>query len=792
MRPTRTLAAGCALTLAAAPLTLATTTMTASAQEASVSPARVAGPDRYATAAEVARFLYPDGVSEAVLSSGLDFPDALAGAPLASANSSPVLLTDPDQVPPATLAALDDLGVNQITLLGGDSAISPAVAQGLERRGYVVGRVAGDNRYETAAELARAVYAENTGANFPGGRRAVFVTNGLRFPDALTASAPASAGPAQIPIVLVTDDTLPAATEQVLTDLDVDLAVLVGGTSAISEPVRQAIEDLGIETDRIDGRTRTDTATNVASFAQEFLGFDATSYLLARGDEFPDALAAGPLGGARGDAILLTRDPDTLASPTSAFLSQQCPAVEAVRAVGGEQAITPAALQNAVQAAASCDTSGDREAPAFPDEPQPSNQDASADAQLTVADVRIGAHEGFDRIVFDLGGTGDAGWTVEYRDSIREQGSGREVELAGDAALRVLIRGTVAPPSTDEPYYDGPDRVQPTVAANVQEVYMGTWFEGIYDAAIGLRSEQPFRVFQLDNPNRLVIDVLPPDGQQAQPSIAAVDVNGRAVLLDPTTGEVRRVLLDGIPVDDPAANGIAWTPDRSSVFVVRPSQSGPNDEIVQISTGDFQPHLTIAGQSPAVSPDGSTLAYVHNIASSGPGQPSPTLRLRDLRTGAEQELAGGDFYAINDLTWLPDSNRIAFTAGEINQGVHVVSRDAASLTEARRLGPADLDASWHDVATLGDDSLAVVERRGSIPDPEQWHVVSVDVSTGNVGNEVFGRDRTEASFIDHREDAQGIVVVRRVRPAPEGGTLLRWDGSDGLAQVRDGVIVAAW
>ena len=789
MRPTRTLAAGCALTLAAAPLTIATTATTASAQQ--VTPARVAGENRYATAAEVARFLYPDGVSEAVLGSGLDFPDALAGAPLAGANNAPVLLTDPDQVPAATLAALDDLGVNQVTLLGGEAAISAAVAQDLESRGYVVGRVAGANRYETAAELARAVYAENAGANFPGGRRAVFVANGMRFPDALAASAPASSGPAQIPIVLVEQDWLPGATAQVLDDLDVDLAILVGGTDAVSESVRQAIEDSGVNTDRIGGRTRTDTATNVAAFAQEFLGFDATSYLLARGDAFPDALAAGPLGGARQDPILLTAGPDTLSSPTSTFLASQCPAVEVVRAVGGPHAVSVDVLNHAEQAAQSC-AGGDGEAPAFPAAPQPSSQDASADARLAVSDVRIGSHEGFDRVVFDLGGTGSAGWQVEYRDSIQEQGSGQEVDLAGDASLRVLIRGTVAPPSTDQPYYDGPDMVQPTGTSNVQEVYMGTWFEGIYDAAIGLQSEQPFRVYELSNPKRLVIDVLPPDGQQAQTSIAAVDVDGRAVLLDPTTGQVRRVLLDGITVDDPADNGIAVTPDRSTVFVVRPTQSGPNDEIVQISAAGGEPHLTIAGQSPAVSPDGSTLAYVHNVASSGPGQPSPTLRLRDLATGTERELAGGDFYAIHDLTWMPDSHRIAFTAGEIEQGVHVVSRDAASLTEARRLGPDNLDASWNDVATLGDETLAVVERCCSIPDPEQWRVVSVDVSTGNVGNEVFGRDRTEASFIDHREDAEGIVVLRQVRPAPEGGTLLRWDGSDGLAQVRDGIIAAAW
>ena len=340
----------------AAAAAVAATALAAAPAAAShdVAPARVAGPDRYATAAEVARLLYPDGVSEAVLGSGLDFPDALAGAPLAGANNSPVLLTDPDQVPQVTLDVLAELGVNQITLLGGEAAISADVAQSLEDRGYVVGRVAGDDRFATAAELARAVYAENAGANFPGGRRAVFVANGLRYADALAASAPASAGPSPIPIVLVAQDQLPAATEQVLRELNVELAVIVGGPTAVSDSVAQAIEDMGINTDRVSGANRMDTATSVASFAQEFLGFDADAFLLARGDAFPDALAAGPLGGSSKDPVLLTQDPNTLSQETAGYLAAQCGTVRVVRAVGGRQAVTAATLEEAERAAENC------------------------------------------------------------------------------------------------------------------------------------------------------------------------------------------------------------------------------------------------------------------------------------------------------------------------------------------------------------------------------------------------------------------------------------------------------
>ena len=319
-----------------------------------VTPARVAGVDRYATAAEVARLLKPSGSTDAVLAAAHDFPDALAGAPLAGAKDAPVLLTGRTALPAATAQALSDLGVDRVTILGGTSAVGPAVEAQLRDAGYLVERVAGGDRFATAAAVARAVYAENAGGNFPSARRAVFVANGLRFPDALAASAPAAAGPAQIPIVLVASDRVPAVTAQVLRDLQVDLALVVGGPAAVSESVRQALERSGVNTVRIGGQTRTDTATSVAAFAQEYLGFDAHSLLLARGDDFADALAAGPLGGARRDPLLLTRDVDGLSPPTARYLATQCGAVQVVRAVGGREAVSTATLEAAEVAAEDC------------------------------------------------------------------------------------------------------------------------------------------------------------------------------------------------------------------------------------------------------------------------------------------------------------------------------------------------------------------------------------------------------------------------------------------------------
>ena len=62
-------------------------------------------------------------------------------------------------------------------------------------------------------------------------------------------------------------------------------------------------------------------------------------------------------------------------------------------------------------------------------------QRPGAPAQLVVTNVRVGTHEGFERIVFEFHGSGDPGWFIDYSDSPTQQGSGSPVEYTGDTAL---------------------------------------------------------------------------------------------------------------------------------------------------------------------------------------------------------------------------------------------------------------------------------------------------------------------------------------------------------------------
>lgn len=126
-------------------------------------------------------------------------------------------------------------------------------------------------------------------------------------------------------------------------------------------------------------------------------------------------------------------------------------------------------------------------------------------SQLMVTDVRIGSHAGFDRVVFDLIGEGEPGWFIDYTDAPSQQGSGRGVTFTGDIALNVNIDGTVYPFELGE---EDPELGTIPGSGNVTEVYSLGTFEGRSQFVIGLNTPVPYSVQVLDNPQRLVIDLV--------------------------------------------------------------------------------------------------------------------------------------------------------------------------------------------------------------------------------------------------------------------------------------------
>jgi hypothetical protein len=145
--------------------------------------------------------------------------------------------------------------------------------------------------------------------------------------------------------------------------------------------------------------------------------------------------------------------------------------------------------------------------PPFPADTEADTAEASSDALVSVSDIRIGRHDGFDRVVLEAGGRGEPGWDVRYVDQASSQGSGDPVGVAGDAVLQVTLTG--AGPSMDT----GIDEVAwgRRVAAEgteaVTEVVYDGMFEGTAVAFVGTTAKEPFRVYLLESPARVVLEV---------------------------------------------------------------------------------------------------------------------------------------------------------------------------------------------------------------------------------------------------------------------------------------------
>ncbi|MGY2075984.1 AMIN-like domain-containing (lipo)protein [Blastococcus sp. SYSU DS0828] len=136
---------------------------------------------------------------------------------------------------------------------------------------------------------------------------------------------------------------------------------------------------------------------------------------------------------------------------------------------------------------------------------------AAGDGPLVaLTDVRLGAHEGFDRLVFELAGEGEAGWRVGYTDEPRAQGSGAPVEVPGDAVLGITLTNIALPfdaPEGVQPW-EGPDQQAIAGATVLDTLVEDTLFEGHYTFFAGVDRERPFAVGLLNSPQRIVVDIL--------------------------------------------------------------------------------------------------------------------------------------------------------------------------------------------------------------------------------------------------------------------------------------------
>ncbi|KAF0209450.1 MAG: cell wall-binding repeat-containing protein [Actinomycetota bacterium] len=218
---------------------------------ASVTPTRVAGGDRYSTAARVARETVRrlklrgpyDGT--VFITTGTNFPDALAASSLAAKSGWPILLTQSGTLSSDTSAAIAAIGASSAIILGGTAPVSASIEASLvaDMGSSEVTRVAGINRYDTAFRIAE-YGMTNCGLGVAG----VAIATGTDFPDALAGGVMAGRGGTLL--LLTPPGSLDPDVAELLLQRAAEVGVprVLGGTSAVRPIVREAIAlALGVE-----------------------------------------------------------------------------------------------------------------------------------------------------------------------------------------------------------------------------------------------------------------------------------------------------------------------------------------------------------------------------------------------------------------------------------------------------------------------------------------------------------------------------------------------------------------
>jgi hypothetical protein len=133
---------------------------------------------------------------------------------------------------------------------------------------------------------------------------------------------------------------------------------------------------------------------------------------------------------------------------------------------------------------------------------------------MNLTDVRVGAHNGFDRVVFefeapDPNPAGNGGiprfQIATAKPPFTQDPSDLPIAVEGDAFARIVFQGASGYDFDGNATYGGPRRLTPGFGTLAQVVEGGD-FEATMTWILGLSRPTCWEVSELHNPERLVID----------------------------------------------------------------------------------------------------------------------------------------------------------------------------------------------------------------------------------------------------------------------------------------------
>lgn len=183
---------------------------------------RIAGSDRYDTSLKIAQAI--GTTTQAVLTSGDNFPDVLSVAPIAAIKGMPVLLTPNNSISGSLKTHLQN-SVQKTYVLGGSSVISDSVFNQLPSPE----RISGANRYDNNINIIKKFVDQLDLST-------CYLATGESYPDALSGSALAALS--KSPLILVTS-ALDSSTRTFIQERRSSIKKIkaFGGTSAIPDSV---------------------------------------------------------------------------------------------------------------------------------------------------------------------------------------------------------------------------------------------------------------------------------------------------------------------------------------------------------------------------------------------------------------------------------------------------------------------------------------------------------------------------------------------------------------------------
>lgn len=207
-------------------------------------------------------------------------------------------------------------------------------------------RVQGNDRYETAANVAK--------ANWKDGAKNVIIASGNGYADSLSASVLAKK--LNAPIILTTAGELNSNAKSALETLKPENVYVIGGNASVSQSVRDGLKK-DYKVTELGGQTRFETNIAVANYLVDKLGVKADNVMVVNGkDGFSDALSAAPVAAAKEQVLLIVGKDASTADLAADFVKKHNSKVTVI----GTEGVVPAAVYNKLGASERVNGGADR------------------------------------------------------------------------------------------------------------------------------------------------------------------------------------------------------------------------------------------------------------------------------------------------------------------------------------------------------------------------------------------------------------------------------------------------